>query len=663
MNRNITKEIREKILEYLREFKNECSSSETDRIRKIQEIYKYIDSDTFGIRFERHSEDVLERLTKEVPVFYEDKTRKIFEQKTGMNFIIEGDNLHSLYLLERTHKHAIDVIYIDPPYNTGAKDWKYNNRFVDKNDGYRHSLWLSMMYERLKIAKNLLTLKGVLVCAIDENELATLSLLIEDVFGLDYHIDTVCIVHNPRGVQGDNFSYTNEYALFVYKKGTNPILPREINENDIDWRDLRDNGHESLRTDAATCFYSIDIDPVKKSIIRFGPNKTNDDSFHPQRNVKNLDGTISIYPIDIQGIERKWRYCRESVEEKLPELRIKCVDGVYDIELGKNTGTYRTVWTGKIYDSNEYGTKLVNDMVPENDFDFPKSLYNTYECLNAVIRNKPNALVLDFFAGSGTTGHAVLLMNKLLGGNRRFILCTNNAVGEKKEKEFAELYPHLVNPDKTIITDSDEYRNWEEKYGIARSVTYPRIKAAIKGYCTQKSKNKTLLFDSKLSVSKITNQTNLNKLLNQIERIKTTNANLFTDLETKIEDDSLRIYGVSKSGTHVPGLGGNVSYFKTSFVPIVCEDDSLLELTLSHTKEMIDLFEMSCVDEKHIVKTDEDLENVIKNIGDFSNSNIYIWPDVLIEEEEKNKLAFHNIKYHEVPQLFFGKELRKAGEL
>lgn len=169
------------------------------------------------------------------------------------NILIEGDNYHALSVLNYTHKGKIDVIYIDPPYNTGAKDWKYNNNYVDINDLYRHSKWLNMMSKRLWIAKNLLKEDGVLICAIDENEVNHLGVLLEKIFK-DYEIHCITIVHNPRGVQGKNFSYTHEYAYFVFRKGLKVI--GDIQRGEILEEELRDHGGESLRTDARKLFLS-----------------------------------------------------------------------------------------------------------------------------------------------------------------------------------------------------------------------------------------------------------------------------------------------------------------------------------------------------------------------------------------------------------------------
>ena len=660
-DKNISKEKRERALAILKEMRESLGTSDVEQLLKIVEVEKYIDSETYGLKFEQHSEEVLERLDKEVPVLKFDDTRKVITSDSGMNYIIEGDNLHALYLLAKTHKHSIDMIYIDPPYNTGAKDWKYNNNYVDNNDGYRHSKWLSMMNERLKIAKNLLKPDGVLVCAIDENELATISLLLEDLFGLDYHIDTICVVHNPRGVQGDNFSYVNEYALFVYKKGLKVIEDTTIPEDEIDWTQFRNWGDESLRSDARNCFYPVF---VNENLEVVGCGAVSDDNCHPKQTEFNKETNLfEVYPIDLGGVERKWRYATQSFASIQKLLRAKKgKDDRIEIEIGKPFGTYKTVWQGKIFDANTYGTQLINDMVPTNDFDFPKSLYNVYECLNAVVRNRPNAIVLDFFAGSGTTGHAVLLMNKLLGGNRHFILATNNAIGEKREKEFAKLYPHLVNEDKTLKTESDEYKVFEEKYGIARSITFPRIKAAIEGYVSSKG-GKTMIYEKKLTQSILLNDSKMKKVKEEIEKAKEANEKLFDKFDIKYEDEALRLYGLDEKNQKVDGLGGNVLYFKTEFVPIMSEDDSLFESLMTHIKEMVSLFEMKAVDDKRIVVDDDQLLEVLQAIKDFEGQNVYICPDVLIGEDDRQLMSRYNINIYEIPQLFFDRELRKAGEL
>lgn len=426
MSKNISKEKRENLISKINEIKSYIASAPQDVntanfLTYIADIEKDIKGKKYGLVFEEHKEEIDEILENNTPVLTEEKDLFI-DNGEQMNFLIEGDNLASLKLLEKTHKGIIDMIYIDPPYNTGAKNWMYNNNYVDSYDLFRHSKWLSFMKNRLKIAKELLTNDGVLICAIDENELANLKLLLEENFGNYYDYVCVTIVHNPRGIQGKNFSYTNEFAYFVIPKGKKIIGNRKIQDNEIDWRNLRDNGGESLRSDAKNCFYPILIKNNK--VIDFGAVLLDNETHPKQCEVK--DGIEYIYPIDIQGIERKWRYARQSIEKIKNILRVKITKGRKEIEIGKNYGTYRTVWIDPRYDSNEYGKKIINSLIPNCHFDFPKSLWNVYDCIYSVISNKKNSTVLDFFAGSGTTGHAVMEMNKEDGGTRKFILCTNN---------------------------------------------------------------------------------------------------------------------------------------------------------------------------------------------------------------------------------------------
>jgi adenine-specific DNA-methyltransferase len=431
--------------------KNDYSSwPREDLIKKIKALEK---RKKYGLVWDsvREPEQVVLGCQRELPVLKEDKTKEIITNPNEpTHILIEGDNYHALSVLNYTHEKAIDVIYIDPPFNTGAKDWKYNNNYVDINDSYRHSKWLSMMSNRLTLAKGLLKHDGVLICAIDDNELNRLGLLLEGIF-TNYEIHCITIVHNPRGIQGKNFSYTHEYAYFVFRQGVKVIGVRKIKEEDMDWRNLRDNGGESLRTDAKNCFYPIIIEHNK--VIGFGDVLSPE--LHPEAQTVKIDGEYLVFPIDRKGVERKWRYARQSVEEIKDLLRAKRTKSGYEIEIGKNFGTVRTVWQDSRYDANEYGTKLVHEIAPESNFDFPKSIWNTYDCIAPVLDERKEAVILDFFAGSGTTGHALMLLNSEDGGKRQFILCTNN------------------------------------ENNIATDVCHPRIKNVIKGYKDSKGDNVT----------------------------------------------------------------------------------------------------------------------------------------------------------------------------
>jgi adenine-specific DNA-methyltransferase len=454
-----------------------------DLVKQLKKRKKY------GLVWEEKPEDVVEQCKNELPVLEEVQDRAIIKDKDqSVNLIIEGDNYHALSVLNYTHAGKIDVIYIDPPFNTGAKDWKYNNNYVDITDGYRHSKWLSMMSNRLRITKNLLKDDGVLICAIDENEFYRLGLLIEEIFN-DFEIHCITIVHNPRGIQGKNFSYTHEYAFFIFRKGLQVIGPRKIRTDDIDWRNLRDNGGESLRTDAKNCFYPIII--KDDNIVGFGDIVPND--VHPETQTKKNGQYFYVYPIDRNKIERKWRYARQSVENVKNLLRARKTKTGYEIDIGKDFGTVRTVWQDSRYDSNEYGTKLVHALVPSSHFDFPKSVFNTYDCIAPIIYNKKNAIVLDYFAGSGTTGHAVMLINKEDGGNRQFILCTNN------ENNIAEevCYPRIMKviegvddyPDITGITANLRYfkTSFVSKFKVSDDTRWELLKRSTEMICIREN--------------------------------------------------------------------------------------------------------------------------------------------------------------------------------
>ncbi len=461
--------------------KNYSELSKEDLVRiitKLESRKKYglvWDEERTKEKFEKDSENAL-------PVLKEIKGRAInASPRNSTNILIEGDNYHALSVLNYTHQGKIDVIYIDPPYNTGAKDWKYNNSFVDINDTYRHSKWLQWMSNRLKLAKRLLREDGILICAIDDNELNRLGLLLETLFG-GHEIHCITIVHNPRGVQGNNFSYTHEYAYFVFRKNSRVIGHRKIKEEDIDWRNLRDNGGESLRTDAKNCFYPIIVGDEK--IIGFGDIVPKSD--HPASQTIKKGSKYYVYPIDRKGTERKWRYARQSVEGIVHLLRAKPTSHRYEIELGKDYGTVRTVWQDSRYDSNEYGTKLVHKLVPSAHFDFPKSVFNTYDCIAPVLYERKNAIVLDFFAGSGTTGHATLILNKEDGGDRTFILCTNN----ENDICTGVCYPRI----KKVITGHRDYpditkieanlRYFKTDF-VKRSINQDELKIHITNECSE----------------------------------------------------------------------------------------------------------------------------------------------------------------------------------
>lgn len=328
----------------------------------------------------------------------------------GDNLIIKGNNLLAIASLLKRYEGQIKCIYIDPPYNptSQANTFAYNNTF-------NRSTWLVFMKNRLEIAKRLLRNDGVLIVAIDKNEQPRLQILVEEIFP-DSDVDCITVVHNPRGAIGTNFSYTHEYAIFVTPKGRKSIGNRKLKPEEIDWSPLRNWGGESLRTDAKNCFYPIIVEDG--IIVGFGDVSGDDE--HPQQTEKHGD-QYHVYPIDSRGVERKWRYARQTVESIWGILRVKTTRNGLDIEIGKDFGTYKTVWTDSKYDASVNGTRLLKSILPDTQFTYPKSVYNVIDCIAAVVEDDKDAIILDFFGGSGTTGHAVMEINKD-GGHRRFIL-------------------------------------------------------------------------------------------------------------------------------------------------------------------------------------------------------------------------------------------------
>ncbi|RJR23834.1 site-specific DNA-methyltransferase [Candidatus Microgenomates bacterium] len=426
----------------------------------IEEMKRLRKRKKYGLVWEDKPEDVVEQCKKELPVLEEVKDKEIStDSDKPVNLLIEGDNFHALSVLNYTHKNKIDLIYIDPPYNTGARDWKYNNDYVDINDVFRHSKWISMMSNRLKIAKNLLKRDGVLICTIDKNENATLLLLLEELFPA-YDVTTVVIEHNPKGLPSSNFSYSHEYAHFVIPKGLSVIGKNPATKEDT--RNLRRAGRASYRTERPTMFYPIYIKDGK--VKRIGPIP--EASFHPgKRSILKDNGEIEIWPIDDRGKERRWHFGLDSIEDHIERIGVKEKNGDYQLYVTAVPARYKTVWTGGDLDAGKYGTSLVKEIIGK-EFPFPKSLYATAKCLETVVYKKENATILDFFAGSGTTGHAVMMMNQQYGGSRNFILCTNNELNGQ-EKELRE----------KGLTEQEI-----QEYGICRAVTYPRIRKVIEGY-------------------------------------------------------------------------------------------------------------------------------------------------------------------------------------
>lgn len=429
--------------------------------------------------------------------------------------LIEADNYHALQLLEYLYAGKVDCIYIDPPYNTGARDWKYNNDYVDGSDSYRHSKWLSFMQKRLKIAKRLLNPKdSVLIVTIDEKEYLHLGCLLEEMFPAE-NIQMISSVINPKGNRRDNqFSRCEEYIFFVYigdaaitSNGTDML--RQIDKDSSDEEDksirlrglLRQASNHGKRTDRPNLFYPLLFDKESGKFLGHGPVlplSESRDSYNPPENA------VAMWPIGSNGTELTWNlqpetlmskhtqhflsfgkwdgkqrtgyYLSAGQEENFKKGMYEIVgvddDGAYQIQL-KDTAAKDvrplTIWHRKEHSASEYGTAFLNSIIGSGRFSFPKSVYAVKDTIRFFVANKPNALIVDFFAGSGTTLHAVNLLNAEDGGHRRCIMVTNNEVSVDEAKVLTE---------KGYQPGDAEWN----KLGIARYVTWPRTVCSIEGH-------------------------------------------------------------------------------------------------------------------------------------------------------------------------------------
>lgn len=392
--------------------------------------------------------------------------------------LIEADNYHALQLLEYLYPKQVDCIFIDPPYNTGARDWKYNNDFVDSNDNWRHSKWLSMMKRRLVIAKRILKDTGVLVITIDDNELSNLDCLLRDLFA-GYERYIVTIEHNKRGRRGKNIAKTNEFALFLVKKGLEVICEEAMPGIGGEIRNLRRTGSGSLRSQRPNKFYPIYIDTVNECVVEIGTSLSREAEvfYEVPQSMKDKypDRDLAIvWPFDEDGVEKNWHYAPvraqlEFIAGKLSVRKQSYGWQIYYQLKEKDSKKYKSVWTGSLLDASTHGTELLEKILGRSQaFDFPKSLYAVVRCLEACVNNDKSALIVDFFAGSGTTLHAVNLLNAFDDGKRRCILVTNNELSDAEAKQMSE---------QGILPGSTEW----EKHGICRSVTWPRTENSVLG--------------------------------------------------------------------------------------------------------------------------------------------------------------------------------------
>lgn len=418
--------------------------------------------------------------------------------------------MKTLEALTYAYAGKVDCIYIDPPYNGEQKDWKYNNDYVDINDQYKHSKWLAFMERRLKLAKQLLNpKKSVLVVTIDEKEYLRLGLLLEQLFP-DANVQMITSVISAKGVvRNGQFSRVEEY-IYVLQFGSANVQQQLVNmldddvkkvaDREIEWLGFRRRAPQAKRNSRPNQFYPIYVNNEDGIIQGIGDVvKAGID----RNTVPVPAGCTALWPLSKDGDERLWSLIPEQARINLGKgyLRVKnwnktkktgtvyylASGSISDIEngltkiIGKNkdgsinakyieegTTPPKKVWNMSTHNAETYGTNVLNQIIG-NRFNYPKSIYAVHDVLKFFVSDNPNALIIDFFSGSGTTLHAVNLLNAEDGGHRRCICVTNNEVSEAEEKKFVADGLRPSDPD------------WE-KYGIANYVTWPRTVCSIEGH-------------------------------------------------------------------------------------------------------------------------------------------------------------------------------------
>jgi len=533
---NLSKGKRDRILRYLEKLKETNIDDENQMV--INDLINTITDKKYGLIWEEHEERIDSILIDNLPVFKEKKDRKISNADGSYNFLLEGDNLHSLILLEKTHRGRIDVIYIDPPYNTGNKDFIYNDSYVNLDDGYRHSKWLSFMNRRLELAKRLLSRDGIIFISIDDNEQAQLKLLCDEIFGENNFISKLTIktgdIYGTKAAHIDKTFVKVKDYVYVYQNSTNnkatrkPLydaLPNFYDEHYTHY--LKDNKIvgivEFLKQDA-------------KSVKAFN-------RYNMVVNKKNLEKIIQLdtkyKEYFINNIAHKL-YKDSQFTGKLPnDIISKMVVGTpfeyYGKILYKTRGsTIRHLQSFidvlRIPDDN---TKEIQRCIPRGDLwdNFVKDMGNvgkegrvSFKNGKKPVRlikqliywaNKKDGLILDFFAGSGTTGHAVMELNKEDGGNRKYILCTNNENNICEEKTYKRLsniqtqYPHNL---KYFKTDFIKKITDEQEILSGKLNQYIKELVELENMCEIDDVKNSIVFDDvdiEIKINKMDNGSNL----------------------------------------------------------------------------------------------------------------------------------------------------------
>lgn len=603
---NLSQQKRQRMLAFLQTLRDEHKDDDGVLIA-LGEIESELNAKKYGLVWEQHEEAVDVQMRTHIPVFTEDSDREITAVPGGAyNFLLEGDNLHSLRLLEKTHEASIDVIYIDPPYNTGIEDFIYDDKYVNSDDGFMHSKWLSFMGERLRIARTLLSEQGAIFIQISDNEVAQLKMLCDEIFGEENFLNIISVnMKNIAGASGGGedkrFKKNCEYIL-VYAKNYD-LLP--VFNGAYDYEEIAALVERYRNEGISWKYTSALVDPGKKEYVA----STVDGDGNEIKIYKRIGYTIkSIGSImrdeNITEAEAYSRYAhclfqtampqssiRPRVMQKMQEVGID--SDLHSIEYVPKTGRNRGqlyeqfykgenfrlfAWLrdvseeidGKLYKKNLQGTYWdfvgeTKNLSKEGNVEFPNGK-KPIKLIRRILELFPrkDITVLDFFAGSGSTGHAVISLNQDDGGTRSFILCTNN------------------------------------ESNICEEITYVRLSNVIRGYTT-------------------------------------------------------------KNGKQVSGIPANLKYYRTDFVSK--DEEYLSEALMEHIAEMIQLEHGVKLNGRNyiMVLDDDEADALAAHWREYPDVKaLYVSRNVLFTTEQN--MMFRDVEIHIIPDYYFNFELREVGE-
>lgn len=379
------------------------------------------------------------------------------EQTDGV--LLHSDNFQALRMLQQRYAGKVNYCYIDPPYNTDSAPILYKN-------GYRDSSWLTLLSDRVEESQTLLADRSIYTVAIDDTEVHRLSLMLSQRF-TDHRISPITVVHNPKGSPTKDFNRTHEYAIFITEEGAKNCIARILEENATP-RKMRRWGENSKRTERRLSFYPIYIKNGK--IVDVGTVPADD--YHPTgKNETQPNGTIAIWPIDQDGVERRWNFGLDTIRDNLDRIAvIKDDDGVFDLFVTHEMTVPKTVWKGGEYDAGNYGNTLLSNILGKKLFDFPKSIHTLTRCIQLATEGNDNALVLDFFAGSGTTGHAIINYNRnKIDSHRKFVLV-----------EMGEYFATVTKPRMLKIAYAPDWKDGKPQQrnsGVSQIIKYMRLES------------------------------------------------------------------------------------------------------------------------------------------------------------------------------------------